>query len=151
MPRKLAKNIKRKIPTERILHILRADGDITQGACGPSTLHKYLNPEVTNAFMGYGSEHNEHLLIELAKIKRGEYYFIESLENAGMVYGEVLHGVLYDALKNLEITVEDGEIYFFKTNLWEKNLTIDVLPSGVTKTVSHQRAMGKNGRNPPKS
>ena len=139
----ISKKYKEENPEDRILHILLTDGDITQGASAPSTLHKYLNPEVTNAFMGYGSEHNEHLLIELAKIKRGEYYFIESLENAGMVYGEVLHGVLYEALKNLEITVEDGEIYNYKTNLWEKNLTIESLPSGVTKTYHIREPWGK--------
>ena len=51
----------------------------------------------TNIFVGFGQTHDNVLLKNYLHSK-GEYYFIESLENAGMVYGEVLYNSIYESI-----------------------------------------------------
>lgn len=76
-------------------------------------------------YIGYGEDHNGNLLqsISLNK-KNGYYYFVDKIENAGLVFGEIMHSLLYPALKNVNIKVEKGEIYDYKTNNWTPNLYI---------------------------
>jgi hypothetical protein len=56
------------------------------------------------------------------------------LENAALVYGEIIHGLLYKALEHVTLTIENGELYNYKTNNWEPTLTIGNLLSDQRKT-----------------
>jgi hypothetical protein len=54
---------------------------------------------------------------------------VDKIENAGLIFGEIMHSLLYPALKNINITIENGEIYNYKTNTWSSNLYISSILS----------------------
>ena len=123
-----------KEKNQKFAHILLTDGNITKGDANKERLKNLLHEDCNNIFVGYGIDHNEVLLQELSAGKKSDYYFIESLENAGMVYGEIVHGTMYETYTNISIEVENGEIYNFEVNEWGNKLEIPNLPSGVKKT-----------------
>ena len=119
----------------QISHIFMSDGHITVGSNNKDNLKNILkDSNCVNTFIGYGVDHDSSLMKTLGDIKKGEYYFIESLENAGMVYGEVLYNSLYEYLQDIHIKVTDGSIYNYKTNTWDTELHIPSLSSGRDRT-----------------
>jgi len=81
-------------------------------------------------YIGYGEDHNGNLLQSISfNKKNGYYYFVDKIENAGLIFGEIMHSLLYPALKNINITIENGEIYNYKTNTWSSNLYISSILS----------------------
>ena len=110
-------------------HILMTDGDITQGNASETYLKSLLSPKATNIFIGFGIDHNIKVLSELGggndpSSSVNNYYFIDVLENSGLVYGEIIHNILYASLKNVELIVMNGLIYNWKTNAWTNTLNI---------------------------
>jgi len=94
----------------------------------------HVSPLATNIFIGYGKDHDATGLQILAdKIANGKYYYISEIEQAYIVFGEILHSILYCALKQITIEIENGEIYNYKTNTWSNTLLIDSLTSESTK------------------
>ena len=133
----MTKDIRDKLTNP--VHILLTDGHITQGDTSPSKLIEYLGTTdgglEKNIFIGFGADHNNDLLEALAdNANRGTYYFVESFENAGLAYGEVIHDHLYEFAREITITVQNGEIYNYKTNTWGPTLNIPSLAGGCTKT-----------------
>jgi hypothetical protein len=113
-----------------VTHIFMTDGDATQGNTIPSELKKCLTPLVSNIFIGFGIEHNSYLLKELSgHDNKNNYYFVDELEKAGFVYGEVLHSVIYRNLENTVINVTNGLIYDWKKNIWVSSINIGDLIS----------------------
>jgi Mg-chelatase subunit ChlD len=117
-----------------VSHIFMTDGDATQGEAIPSKLKEYISPLVSNNFIGFGIEHNTYLLKELASDIKNNYYFVDALEKAGLVYGEILHSIIYRVLENTNISVANGLIYDWKKNSWVDKLDIGDLISETTKT-----------------
>lgn len=111
-------------PTHIMNHIFMTDGEATEGSRNKNIMKEFVNPDIHNAFIGFGTYHDSTLLNYLASDKKSEYYFIDALEKAGLVYGEILHTILYKLLTNVEICIENGLVYDFKTNTWVKNLEI---------------------------
>ena len=110
-------------------HIFMTDGDITQGNACEKHLKTLLNPTATNVFIGFGIDHNIKVLSELGggndpSSSVNNYYFIDVLENSGLVYGEIIHNILYASLKHVELIVVNGLIYNWKTNEWTNTLNI---------------------------
>jgi hypothetical protein len=110
-------------------HIFMTDGDITQGNACEKHLKTLLNPTATNVFIGFGIDHNIKVLSELGggndpSSSVNNYYFIDVLENSGLVYGEIIHNILYASLKHVELIVVNGLIYNWKTNAWTNTLNI---------------------------
>ena len=110
-------------------HIFMTDGDITQGNACEKYLKTLLNPTATNIFIGFGIDHNIKVLSELGggndpSSSVNNYYFIDVLENSGLVYGEIIHNILYASLKHVELIVVNGLIYNWKTNAWTNTLNI---------------------------
>jgi hypothetical protein len=126
--------IKRLYPNNNISHIFMTDGEATDGSKDINILKNIVHPEVTNAFIGFGIDHDSTLLNGISSIGKSSYYFIDKLENAGLVYGEILHGIIYKILNNVEITIENGLIYDFKNNKWEQSLQICDIVSECNKT-----------------
>lgn len=130
--------------TTQICHIFMSDGHITSGSKLYRELKSKLYPQYKNdkdnkimpvhAFIGFGSQHDSKLLKELSNIPKGEYFFIDSLENAGMVYGEILYNGLYEYINNLTIRVENGKIYDHEKNTWVHTLYVPCVASGQTRT-----------------
>jgi hypothetical protein len=124
---------------EHAVHILLTDGHVTIGECrqerlkaivlGTAPMPDGRQGGVRNAFLGYGSQHCAHLLQALASVEGGAYHFVDSLEHAGMVYGEIVHNALFEQGHDAKIEVEDGEVYDPKRGLWVNQLDMGVFVS----------------------
>jgi len=123
-------------PLIKTIQIFLTDGEITKGETETEKLKSKImtDDNISNVFIGFGADHSGTLLEDLANTQNGEYYFIESLEKAGMVYGEIIYNSLYEAVRNLKLEIEDGVIYDYKTNKWVKTLNVGSIPYGVTRT-----------------
>ena len=112
-------------PNHNISHIFMTDGEATDGISDCDTLKDLVcDDSVINAFIGFGINHDAMLLNGISSKKNSSYYFIDILEKAGLVYGEVLHGILYKYLEDVEIEVLNGFIYDFKMNKWTDKLCL---------------------------
>jgi len=126
--------IKTLYPTNIISHIFMTDGETTDGSKNIDRLKSLVNSDIINSFIGFGIDHDACLLNEIASIGKSGYYFIDKLEYAGLVYGEILHGIIYKLLDNVEIQIENGLIYDFKIDEWVRNLQIGNIVSEANKT-----------------
>lgn len=124
------------------VHLFLTDGEVTKGSQEHSTLAALVPPDTTNIFIGYGKDHDSQLLSCLSKNTKStntnptntnEYRFIDALEKASLVYGEIVHGLLYKAIECVTIKVENGEIYDYSENKWLNELYIGNLLSEQTK------------------
>jgi translation initiation factor 2B subunit (eIF-2B alpha/beta/delta family) len=137
-------------------HIFLTDGLPTDGETNIGRLvKKELNNTLTmwddddnsHVFIGYGEDHNGNLLQSLSfNKKNGYYYFVDKIENSGLVFGEIIHGTLYNSLKNVNIALENGEIYNYKTNTWGSNLYVSSILSEAEK-IYHVRSKIPNETN----
>ena len=112
-------------PTHNICNIFMTDGQATAGNEDIEYLSGLVDRNITNAFIGFGIDHDSVLLNSMGNGKNSGYHFIDKLENAGIVYGEILHGILYKVLTNVSISVTNGLIYDYKNNLWTDSINID--------------------------
>lgn len=121
-------------PQHNISHIFMTDGDATIGSKDPTILRSLVDTNVENAFIGFGINHDALLLNHISSDKNNSYHFIDALEKAGLVYGEILHGILYKYLTDTEITIENGLVYDFVTNNWVNKLFIGNIVGEANKT-----------------
>ena len=112
-----------------VSHILMTDGDATQGKKLSSELIELASPLISNIFIGFGIDHNAYLLKDLSSHGENKYYFVDALEKAGFVYGEILHSIIYRVLENTTITVINGLIYDWKKNTWVDKIEVGDLLS----------------------
>ena len=134
------------------IHLFLTDGEPTQGIqttgglCrilmnmneSPKEEEKSPHTEFEHHFMGFGTSHNQTVLNELVSITNGEYYFVDTMENAGLVYGEVLNNILYRSFEYITFTSDNIEFYNYKTNNWDSKYTIKSL-SSMRKVETHIR------------
>jgi hypothetical protein len=118
-------------PEYNSIHLFLTDGDATVGSRSVDTLVKLVNPAYTNVFIGYGEDHNSQLLSKCAnKTLKNKYLFVDNFENTGVVYGEVIHALLYSAVKDVSITMSSNNmIYDATNNQWVQTLQIPFLLS----------------------
>ena len=117
-----------------VAHIFTTDGNATVGIQNIKSLSELVNKSFVNIFIGFGLDHSMETLNSLANYVGGRYYFIDDIENGGLVYGEILHSLLYKCFENIKIDVQNGEIYDYMKGTWETVLHIDSLYSHANKT-----------------
>jgi hypothetical protein len=122
--RNTIEQIKNMYSEHNISHIFMTDGEITKGSADYHYLSSLVDRSITNIFIGFGLEHDSVLLNYLSDGENSAYYFIDKLENSGLVYGEILHGIIYKLLYDVKINVQNGLIYDFKKNIWASSLEI---------------------------
>ena len=123
-------------PENQINHIFMTDGEATTGDTIPHNLRKLVNKNIYNSFVGFGIDHDANLLDIISSVNKSNYYFIDAIERAGLVYGEILHNLMYKLLYDVEISIEHGLIYNYKSNLWTEKLYIGDI-TGETNKIYH--------------
>lgn len=126
--------LKNEYPRNSINHIFMTDGEATDGSKDINVLQNLIDSNVTNSFIGFGIDHDDALLNGICSVNKSAYYFIDKLESAGLVYGEILHSIVYKLLTDVEINIENGLIYNYKNNTWEHTLHIGDIVSESNKT-----------------
>ena len=121
---KYISELKTAYPTHQISHIFLTDGEVTSGEFDPNNLKQLVDKTVYNYFIGYGSGHDAKLLGTLSDFEKGSYHYIDAIEKAGFVFGEILHSITHKLLYKCEIVVEHGVIYNYNTNLYTDRLYI---------------------------
>jgi len=124
---------KKTNPTADVTHLFLTDGHPTIGNEDTMYLKELVSSDYPNIFIGYGTDHDPYLMTELAHHNNGSYFFIEALEKASLVYGEIIHKLLYKLIEDATMEIKNGEIYNYKTNTWEKELYIGDLVSEMEK------------------
>ena len=125
-----------KFPHHNINQIFLTDGEATVGTNDYSVLRSYIPKTSVNSFIGFGIDHDSALLNSISSDNNSSYHFIDKIENAGLVYGEILYGILYKLLSNVELHIVGGLIYNYKSNLWTDKLYIgDIV--GETNKIYH--------------
>jgi hypothetical protein len=114
-------------------NILMTDGDANMGETRANALVKLVDIGASNTFIGFGLEHNPHMITTLANTRNGAYYFIDQLERSGVAYGEILHGIVHRVYKSARLIVENGEVYDWKTNTWANEVYIGGLAADTKK------------------
>lgn len=125
--------------------ILLTDGQPTAGVTDDDGLAALVPSECTCAFMSYGVDHNAILMSRLASGPLASNYFVDSAENAGSVYGEILHGVLFEAARDVKITVKGAKLYDWRSNSWGTTLCVPRLGGGTTKVFHLLSKEGPSG------
>jgi uncharacterized protein YegL len=120
-------------PNTIIYPIIMTDGQATEGCTNHQFLQELVDPTILNTFIGFGLQHDASLLHHLSSVGKSEYYFIDKIENAGLIYGEILHGILYKLITNVKIFIENGLIYDYKNNSWVNTLEIPDIVSEANK------------------
>lgn len=127
-------NAKNQLSTvlQKKTHIFMTDGHVTVGERNCEKLASIIDPSYENILIGFGEDHDAELLHSLAK--NGKYYYINEIESSGLAYGEITHAIIYPAIKNVTISINNGEIYNFQTNTWATTLHIPYLLGEAKKT-----------------
>lgn len=120
-------------PTHEITHIFLTDGVPTNGSVETDYLKSLVSKEYANIFMGYGTDHDAYLMTELSNNNMGSYFFIDALEKASFVYGEITHHLLNKVAEKVIVRCINCEIYNYITNQWSSELYIGSLSKGNEK------------------
>jgi len=115
-------------------HILMTDGMPNIGKNSANGILE-SNPGGAQICIGYGIDHDAKLLQNIAEKSNGEYHFVDSIENAGMVYGEIIHSLLYSSVKDIQVVVKGAEIYDFTKNSWTGSVKFSSFASEHTQSL----------------
>lgn len=127
--------------------IFMTDGEITSGNSDSDYLKTFIDGDKFSSFIGFGTDHNVEMLKTLSSNLKSEYYFIDSKENTGMVYGEIIHNVVSNFANNFTIEMfNEFEIYDYKLNRWSNHLTIGSLSYNSDKIYYIRYNWDKHGR-----
>lgn len=113
------------------------DNNVCNGVTTKKSLKEIsdkISDTTTIIAIGCGIDHDYQLLSSIASRRNSTYKFIGKLEEAGLACGEVLDKVLNKILKNVEITVQNGEIYDWKTNNWTNKIQTENIIGECDKT-----------------
>ena len=124
--------------SERIF-LMFTDGQAVNGITSKRLLKEIadkISETTTIVTIGCGTDHDYDLLSSIASRRNSNYKFIGKLEEAAMACGEVLDKILNKILKNVTITVQNGEIYDWKTNTWTDKIQTENIVGECDKTYS---------------
>lgn len=115
-------------------HILFTDGQPNVGKQSARGITE-KSPGGKQIYVGYGAGHDSKLLQDMSKIVNGDYHFVDNIENAGMVYGEIIHSLLFASVKDINVKIKGAEVYDFKNNIWTDNIKFNSFSSEHKQTL----------------
>ena len=71
----------------------------------------------------------------MAKIVNGDYHFVDNIENAGMIYGEIIHSLLYAVVENISVHIKGAEVYDYSNNTWSNKINFNSFSSEHIQTL----------------
>tara|TARA_Y100000389_G_scaffold156035_1_gene156833 strand:+ start:308 stop:1777 length:1470 start_codon:yes stop_codon:yes gene_type:complete len=113
-------------------HILFTDGLPTNNY-KKAEQYEHLLPDCENYYIGFGENHSGTLLNNLAKLNNDKYYFVDDIENAGIVYAEILNIILNKVVHKIKINVENCEIFY--NGEWGNNMYLSSIPKDSQKKI----------------
>jgi hypothetical protein len=122
--------------SERVF-LMFTDGQAANGITDKQMLKEIsdkISDTTTIVTIGCGTDHDYELLSSIASRRNSNYKFIGKLEEAALACGEVLDKILNKILTNVEITVQNGEIYDWKTNAWTDKIQTENIVGECDKT-----------------
>ena len=116
-------------PDHRLIHIQFTDGDATVGKKKYQELMEYVDNTYKHVFIGVGDQHDSYLLTNLSQnTSLGEYRFIDQLDNAGLICGEILYDILFPYAfcdDPIHLIASEGvKIYDWRINQWTSTMII---------------------------
>lgn len=121
-------------PSHSVHHIFMTDGEATAGVQTHSLLADMVTESFPNTFIGFGGNHNAELLRRMSDRALANYDIVDNNENTGLVYGDIIHGLLYPAAKNVTIHADNALLYDWKSNRWVADLSELILVGESTRT-----------------
>ncbi len=94
--------------------LLLTDGHANRGDSTPDGLKRIVrrlledHPGLTITTIGYGHDHNNSLLADIATTGGGSYNVVNNLEDVATVFGEVLGGLATVVAQNVKVTYSLG-------------------------------------------
>jgi hypothetical protein len=122
--------------SERVF-LMFTDGQAVDGIIKNSLLKEIadkISDTTTIVTVGCGTDHDYELLSSIASRRNSSYKFIGKLEEAAMACGEILDKILNKIIKNVEISVQNGEIYDWKINKWTNKIQTENIVGSCDKT-----------------
>lgn len=116
-----------------IYHIFMTDGEPTSGNKNPVDLKSMVDPNFSTVFIGFGKNHNSSLLHKISEGPLSNYEVIDNIEHTGIVYGSIMHEILFTSLRNVHVKVENGQIYDWTTNSWTREISEPSITSETKK------------------
>jgi len=120
-------------PGHSVHHIFMTDGEATTGETNNGKLAAMVSEAYPNTFIGFGYRHNSTMLRRLSEINGASYDFVDNVEHTGLVYGDILHSLMYPALFDVSIRAKNALLYNWKTNTWVQELKEPLLVSETEK------------------
>jgi hypothetical protein len=128
-----------QFPTHKQCHIMLTDGEDTFGNTIKNilpTLKSLADINTRNIFIGYGDTHNSLLLEAMSNSSdKNVYRFIDKYESAGLVYGEIIHDIMYMTTDTFTIEATNGLFYDWKINEWTPCISLGGLSCNRNYTV----------------
>ena len=122
-------------PTHSVSHIFLTDGDATAGNRDEDYLASLVKENASSTFIAFGLTHSALTMQKLGAANyRSSNWLIDNLENAGLVYGEILNNELFKVLEKVEINLVGGVIYDYKKGEFVDKLYIGDLVTETQKT-----------------
>ena len=120
----------------RINHIFLTDGEPTKGVISPSQLKALVEEgdDIRHVFLGFGRVHNSALLSKLAERHGSLHYFVDSLEKAGMLLGEVVYRLTHEIVPSLLLRLPEGKLFDDTKQAWVEEIDTGMLSDGDTRT-----------------
>lgn len=121
-------------PDHAVSHIFMTDGDATAGNTSADYLATLVSVNGSNTFIAFGLSHSVETMLKLGSAnKNSSNWLIDQLENAGLVYGEILNNELFKVLDQVEIEMTNGVVYDYKKGEFVNKLYIGNLITEVKK------------------
>jgi Mg-chelatase subunit ChlD len=125
---------KEKHPEHEVIHVFMSDGDPTAGIRSTSELGNIAKQCCCpNIFIGFGKEHNSHLLRHMSAITTGDYQVVDNFEHTTMIFGQMIHPFLYPVIKHPRLEIKNGWIYDWRIGQWVTGINEHLFSSEESK------------------